>query len=57
MQNVFPRLSRTPGTIRFAGARIDQHRDEILAELRAAGHMPSSAGTRNEPDTKGDDQP
>jgi formyl-CoA transferase len=57
MQNVFPRLSRTPGTIRFAGARIDQHRDEILAELRAAGHMPSSAGTRSEPGTKGDDQP
>jgi formyl-CoA transferase len=36
MQNVFPRLSRTPGAIRFAGARIDQHRDEILAELGAA---------------------
>jgi formyl-CoA transferase len=36
MQNVFPRLSRTPGRIRFAGARIDQHRREILGELAAA---------------------
>jgi len=44
MQNVFPRLSRTPGAIRFAGARIDQHRDEILHELRVSGRMPSSAG-------------
>ncbi len=35
MQNVFPRLSRTPGAIRFAGASIDQHRQEILDELRA----------------------
>lgn len=35
MQNVTPRLSRTPGRIRFAGGRIDQHRDEILAELDA----------------------
>ncbi len=34
MQNVFPRLSRTPGRVRFAGARIDQHREEILSELR-----------------------
>ena len=35
MPNVFPTLSRTPGRIRFPGARIDQHRDEILAELAA----------------------
>jgi len=39
MQGVFPALSRTPGAIRFAGARIDQHRDEILAELRASGRL------------------
>jgi crotonobetainyl-CoA:carnitine CoA-transferase CaiB-like acyl-CoA transferase len=44
MQNVFPRLSRTPGTIRFAGGRIDQHREEILDELRALERMPSSLG-------------
>ena len=42
MQNVFPRLSRTPGSIRFTGPRIDQHRTEILEELlRARG--PSTA--------------
>jgi formyl-CoA transferase len=39
MQGVFPTLSRTPGAIRFAGARIDQHRNEILAELRARGRL------------------
>jgi len=33
MPNVFPRLSRTPGRIRFPGARLDQHRREILDEL------------------------
>jgi crotonobetainyl-CoA:carnitine CoA-transferase CaiB-like acyl-CoA transferase len=49
MQNVFPRLSRTPGTIRFAGGRIDQHREEILAELRASGRAPSSLGEAESP--------
>lgn len=33
MPNVFPRLSRTPGAIRFPGAAIDEHRHEILEEL------------------------
>jgi formyl-CoA transferase len=42
MQNVFPRLSRTPGSIRFAGPRIDQHRDEILRELRQTGRLAQS---------------
>ncbi|MCX5515740.1 CoA transferase [Kaistia algarum] len=45
MQNVFPTLSRTPGTIRRAGGRIDQDRDEILAELRAAGRLPVPPST------------
>ena len=35
MPNVFPTLSRTPGRIRFAGARLNQHREQILAELAA----------------------
>jgi formyl-CoA transferase len=56
MQNVFPRLSRTPGAIRFAGGRIDQHRDEILAELRASGRMPP-AKPAYEPAAKKDDPP
>ena len=42
MQNVFPTLSRTPGSIRRAGGRIDQDRQEILDELRAAGRLPAA---------------
>jgi crotonobetainyl-CoA:carnitine CoA-transferase CaiB-like acyl-CoA transferase len=45
MQNVFPRLSRTPGSIRFAGPRIDQHRGEILDELRKARTQAREIGT------------
>lgn len=30
MQNVFPRLSRTPGTVRWAGPSLGQHTREIL---------------------------
>ena len=47
MQNVFPRLSRTPGSIRNPGARIDQDRDEILNELDV-----SQRGTRLEANPK-----
>ena len=43
MQNVFPVLSRTRGSIRSTGGRIDQHRDEILDELRVAGRLPATA--------------
>jgi crotonobetainyl-CoA:carnitine CoA-transferase CaiB-like acyl-CoA transferase len=32
MQNVTPKLSRTPGTIRHAGPRTGEHADEILTE-------------------------
>ncbi|MCB1488452.1 MAG: CoA transferase [Bauldia sp.] len=51
MQNVFPRLSRTPGSVWRAGARIDQDREEILDELRAAGRLPVDAAAARE---KGD---
>ena len=40
-----PRLSRTPGSIRFAGPRIDQHRGEILDELRKARTEAREIGT------------
>jgi len=30
MQNVFPRLSRTPGTVRWPGPKLGQHTDEVL---------------------------
>ena len=31
MQNIVPRFSRTPGTVRFAGPRKGEHTDDILA--------------------------
>lgn len=33
MQNVFPRLSRTSGSIRWPGAELGAHTDEVLTEL------------------------
>jgi succinyl-CoA---D-citramalate CoA-transferase len=32
MQNVFPRLSASPGGIRWTGATLGEHTDEVLAE-------------------------
>ncbi|MFL5297463.1 MAG: CaiB/BaiF CoA transferase family protein [Phenylobacterium sp.] len=32
MQNVFPRLSRTPGAVRWPGPALGQHTDEVLAD-------------------------
>jgi formyl-CoA transferase len=32
MQNVFPKLSRTPGKVRWPGPALGQHTDEVLAE-------------------------
>jgi formyl-CoA transferase len=48
MQNAFPKLSRTPGSVRWPGPALGQHTDEVLAaragcsaqrlaELRKAG--------------------
>lgn len=33
MQNVFPALSRTPGSVRWAGPRLGEHNAEIYGEL------------------------
>ncbi|MDX2159106.1 MAG: CoA transferase [Hyphomicrobiaceae bacterium] len=45
MQNVFPRMSRTPGRIRFAGARVGAHQAEVLGELESSGKLsPEVAG-------------
>jgi formyl-CoA transferase len=33
MQNVFPRLSETPGSVRWAGPGLGQHTDEILRTI------------------------
>jgi formyl-CoA transferase len=33
MQNVFPRLSRTPGRIRWPGPELGAHTADVLAEI------------------------
>jgi len=33
MQNAFPRLSETPGAVRWPGPDLGQHTDEVLAEI------------------------
>ncbi|WP_347400369.1 CaiB/BaiF CoA transferase family protein [Sphingomonas paeninsulae] len=33
MQNVFPRLSRTPGKVRHTGPRVGEHNEEVYREL------------------------
>lgn len=46
MQNVFPRLSRTPGRIRHAGPRLGQHTDTVIDELVAGGKLSADGGER-----------
>ena len=46
MQNVFPRMSRTPGRIRFPGARIGQHQAEVIGELERAGKITPETAAR-----------
>jgi formyl-CoA transferase len=36
MQDAFPRLSRTPGRVRWPGPALGQHTDEVLADKLAA---------------------
>ena len=33
MQNAFPKLSETPGAVRWPGPDLGQHTDEVLAEI------------------------
>jgi formyl-CoA transferase len=33
MQNVFPKLSRTPGSVRWPGPGLGQHNQEVLAGI------------------------
>jgi crotonobetainyl-CoA:carnitine CoA-transferase CaiB-like acyl-CoA transferase len=46
MQNVFPRLSRTPGRIKHGGPRIGEHSTEVLNELVSAGRISVELATR-----------
>jgi crotonobetainyl-CoA:carnitine CoA-transferase CaiB-like acyl-CoA transferase len=33
MQNVVPRLSETPGEVRWTGPRLGQHNDQVFKEV------------------------
>ncbi len=46
MQNVFPRMSRTPGRIRYPGARLGQHQAEVIGELEKAGKITAEVAAR-----------
>lgn len=46
MQNVFPRLSRTPGRIKHGGPRIGQHTGDILDELVRGGRISAEVAAR-----------
>ena len=48
MQNVFPIMSRTPGRIKFAGARLAEHQEDVLSELVATGRLDAETGKRLE---------
>ncbi len=45
MQNVFPRMLRTPGRIKHAGPRVGEHQREVLAELVERG-LPAEVAAR-----------
>src|SRR5262249_43498881 len=46
MQNAFPKLSRTPGRVRWPGPALGQHTDEVLAgKLGASGERLSQLRT------------
>ena len=46
MQNVFPLMSRTPGKVRFPGARLGQHQGEVIGELEQAGKISAQTAER-----------
>ncbi len=48
MQNVTPRLSATPGAVRWSGPGLDEHRAEILAELGPPADGPAGRSTGQE---------
>lgn len=46
MQNVFPVMSRTPGRIRHAGARLGEHQASVIDELQSSGKLPPDVADR-----------
>lgn len=46
MQNVFPRLSRTPGRIKHGGPRIGEHSQDVLQEMMHSGKIDAALGER-----------
>lgn len=46
MQNVFPRMLRTPGRVRHAGPRMGQHQREVLDELVESGTLSAEVAAR-----------
>ncbi|MET4004887.1 MULTISPECIES: CaiB/BaiF CoA transferase family protein [Arthrobacter] len=46
MQNVFPKLSRTTGTVRWPGPALGQHTQEVLSELGISDSDLSALRTR-----------
>jgi crotonobetainyl-CoA:carnitine CoA-transferase CaiB-like acyl-CoA transferase len=46
MQNVFPRLSRTPGRIKHGGPRIGEHSQDVLQEMVRGGKIDAALGER-----------
>lgn len=37
MQNAFPKLSETPGAVRWPGPALGEHTDEVLSEIGLSG--------------------
>ncbi|MFM9848396.1 MAG: CaiB/BaiF CoA transferase family protein [Hyphomicrobiaceae bacterium] len=46
MQNVFPRLSRTPGRIKHGGPRLGEHSQDVLQEMVRSGKIDAALGER-----------
>jgi len=55
MQNVFPRMVRTPGRIRHAGPRLGEHQREVLEELIERG-LPAEVAARLSAKAPGSDK-
>jgi formyl-CoA transferase len=46
MQNVFPKMMRTPGRIRHAGPSIAEHQNDVIGELQKAGKLSPEVASR-----------